>query len=669
MQIDKRNRAELKQYFVKNAIPTESNFAELIDAMMSQKDDGIAKLPNDPLSIEASGDDTSQKKAIHFYKSFGDADPTWVLSLNPRSNPADAATARPGLSIGDSTGKSRLFVDRATGRLGVGTIDPRKTLHVQGLTTGPFMNDANDRPAIAVTGNYPEIALFSNVNNTNHGPAIRMGSYTDAAATTFKHWVIGTSGRNSAFLDIGFSDKSDPNPHAGIRGYNGKTVMTLEESGNVGIGTLDPATDLTIRRDVSAGLGPVLTLTNGLGSAGAGAAIDFNGYNVGANAPTVRLQSLDDGNFSSHLTISTKVPGAANTALKERLRITSDGWVGIGTGGTPDFAVHARIATGGWQARFENPTSNSSVYLSHGGGYGMHIRTDTAATGNYLLQLYNASQGGSLFFVATSGDVSMAKSLNVSGQINAPAGLNFEGAVAHIEKDGAIYRNTDGQCYITVDDHLYIRDAGAASWASHFETNSGSLDLRGHLSGGETSTGWVLGRGAWGPDNWLRITTPALNKYHDLAIESLWSAGLKRFDLAEVTSVCADDRLEQGDVVVIDREDGTRVRRSARAHDPGVYGIVSSYHQAAMVIGGFGGPEEMMHATDKRPIALVGRVKVKVSTENGPIAVGDLLTTSSTPGHAMRCTDPGKHPGAIAGKALEAFTAETGIITALVALQ
>lgn len=664
MQIDKRNRAELKQYFVKNAIPTESNFAELIDAMMSQKDDGIAKLPNDPLSIEASGDDTSQKKAIHFYKSFGDADPTWVLSLNPRSNPADAATARPGLSIGDSTGKSRLFVDRATGRLGVGTIDPRKTLHVQGLTTGPFMNDANDRPAIAVTGNYPEIALFSNVNNTNHGPAIRMGSYTDAAATTFKHWVIGTSGRNSAFLDIGFSDKSDPNPHAGIRGYNGKTVMTLEESGNVGIGTIDPTTDLTIRRDVSANVGPILTLTNGLGSAGAGAAIDFNGYDVGANAPTARLRSLDNGNFSSHLTIWTKDSGAANTALKERVRVTSDGKVGVGT-----TAPRGRLDVSAGDAWF---------------GQGVNISAPSDGTNASVLNLHNETtdklwhityrtgEAEKLIFWrndATASPWLAVLKLGMTGQVEVPGGLVFEGAVAHVERDGAIYRNTDGQCYITVDDNLYIRDANAASWAAHFDTNSGSLDLKGHLTGGETATGWAIGRGAWGPDNWLRITTPALNKYHDLAIESLWSAGLKRFDLAEVTSVCADDRLEQGDVVVIDREDGTRVRRSARAHDPGVYGIVSSYHQAAMVIGGFGGPEEMMHATDKRPIALVGRVKVKVSTENGPIAVGDLLTTSSTPGHAMRCTDPGKHPGAIAGKALEAFTAETGIITALVALQ
>ena len=38
-------------------------------------------------------------------------------------------------------------------------------------------------------------------------------------------------------------------------------------------------------------------------------------------------------------------------------------------------------------------------------------------------------------------------------------------------------------------------------------------------------------------------------------------------------------------------------------------------------------------------VAMTGRVYVKASAENGPIQPGDLLTTSATPGHAMRATD------------------------------
>jgi hypothetical protein len=67
------------------------------------------------------------------------------------------------------------------------------------------------------------------------------------------------------------------------------------------------------------------------------------------------------------------------------------------------------------------------------------------------------------------------------------------------------------------------------------------------------------------------------------------------------------------------------------------------------------------------PLAVVGVVPVKVSAENGAIQPGDLLTTSATPGHAMRAD----HfvGGAIIGKALGTLEKGTGIIQMLVMLQ
>jgi hypothetical protein len=69
----------------------------------------------------------------------------------------------------------------------------------------------------------------------------------------------------------------------------------------------------------------------------------------------------------------------------------------------------------------------------------------------------------------------------------------------------------------------------------------------------------------------------------------------------------------------------------------------------------------------------VGVIPTKVSTENGVIRRGDLLVTSSTPGHAMKATPitvggaafyPG---GVIIGKALENFDGPgTGLIEVMV---
>src|SRR5262249_46792232 len=75
-------------------------------------------------------------------------------------------------------------------------------------------------------------------------------------------------------------------------------------------------------------LGPTLKLLNGSApstAGGAGGAIDFNGYDPGTSDPSLRIQSLDDGKSSSHLTFSTKQSGAATNKLVERLRLTSDG--------------------------------------------------------------------------------------------------------------------------------------------------------------------------------------------------------------------------------------------------------------------------------------------------------------------------------------------------------
>jgi len=65
----------------------------------------------------------------------------------------------------------------------------------------------------------------------------------------------------------------------------------------------------------------------------------------------------------------------------------------------------------------------------------------------------------------------------------------------------------------------------------------------------------------------------------------------------------------------------------------------------------------------------VGIVPCKVSAENGPIQPGDLLVTSTTPGHAMKGTDRNLMLGAVVGKALEPMQKGTGIIQVLVTLQ
>lgn len=69
------------------------------------------------------------------------------------------------------------------------------------------------------------------------------------------------------------------------------------------------------------------------------------------------------------------------------------------------------------------------------------------------------------------------------------------------------------------------------------------------------------------------------------------------------------------------------------------------------------------------PIAIVGRVYCQVDASYGAIAVGDLLTTSATKGHAMRIENPSYANGAILGKALAPLASGTGQIPVLLTLR
>ena len=132
VNINQKDRDTLKSYFVKNAIPSEQDYADVLDGMLNQKTDRVIKEPDGPLSLEAAGEVVGPRPVLHLYHQFDDPGPTWSLSMNPRSVVSDPDTARQGLSIHDRSGLSRLFIDETSGHVGLGRLDPQSRLHVAG---------------------------------------------------------------------------------------------------------------------------------------------------------------------------------------------------------------------------------------------------------------------------------------------------------------------------------------------------------------------------------------------------------------------------------------------------------------------------------------------------------------------------------------------------------
>jgi hypothetical protein len=109
------------------------------------------------------------------------------------------------------------------------------------------------------------------------------------------------------------------------------------------------------------------------------------------------------------------------------------------------------------------------------------------------------------------------------------------------------------------------------------------------------------------------------------------------------------------------------MRIASRAYDRTVSGIISG---ANGVNPGVVLRQTGSLADGTLPIACTGRVWCFCDADaNGAIAQGDLLTTSATPGHAMRVTDFHQAQGAILGKALTPLLHGKGVVLVLVTLQ
>src|SRR5262249_31497216 len=123
--------------------------------------------------------------------------------------------------------------------------------------------------------------------------------------------------------------------------------------------------------------------------------------------------------------------------------------------------------------------------------------------------------------------------------------------------------------------------------------------------------------------------------------------------------------IEKGSVVVIDAQHPGQLTRSTRAYDTRVAGIVSG---ANGINPGIALQQE--GALDRgENVALTGRVYVQADAAFGAIEPGDLLTTSDTPGHAMKVSDSSRAQGAILGKAMGSLAHGKGMVLVLVTLQ
>jgi hypothetical protein len=134
-------------------------------------------------------------------------------------------------------------------------------------------------------------------------------------------------------------------------------------------------------------------------------------------------------------------------------------------------------------------------------------------------------------------------------------------------------------------------------------------------------------------------------------------------DFSEEFDITVTADVEPGTVMILDQCGA--LEPSQQAYDKKVAGVISGggNYKPGLIL------DKKESSEGRLPVALVGKVYCKVDAQYAPIEVGDLLTTSPTPGHAMKADDPFKAFGSVIGKALRPLETGQGMIPILIALQ
>ena len=209
-----KKRQELRSRFVTNAIPQEGDYADLIAAGLNQADDGLLKLPDQPLALVAPKQPEKPNDAIGVLNFFVDpaaTDPSWQLQLK--------GSGTPGIGLADQTKTTRLFLDGTTGNLGVGTAKPTHRLTVEGpwnASKDPANNLSNDGQ-LAIKGSRAQLDFIDSDPNQ-------------------ADWAIHVNDGKLSFIRSPWEDKN----------------LVLDGAGNVGVGTDTPTAKLDVAGDLRA---------------------------------------------------------------------------------------------------------------------------------------------------------------------------------------------------------------------------------------------------------------------------------------------------------------------------------------------------------------------------------------------------------------------------------
>jgi hypothetical protein len=358
-----------------------------------------------------------------------------------------------------------------------------------------------------------------------------------------------------------------------------------------------------------------------------------NGANLTAlNAASIGSGTIDDLRLSPNVDLLNSpqtftAPKTFNLAAAAILSLTNTQVEGLGLDLTTKGGSSIRIL-------------NNADLPATGATYGIHV-VNTSPEGYGIFALRAATSGASPAIFART-DSTSALATAVHGVVSSTTPGNASAALRG-ENQG-------------------LSSQGIGVWGSHAGNGYG---VYGTALGSGTG---VYGRSVGGYGGYFDTDAT-----EDIAlwVEGTASVGIltirggadlaEAFELSEPTS-----EVVPGMLVMIDPDHPGKITLAKGAYNPLVAGIVSGANELkpGMILGAF------EDRRDTKPIALTGRVWTLVDATNEGVEPGNLLTSSDTPGYAMRVTSKELAHGATIGKAMSRLPkGEKGLVLVLVNLQ
>ena len=380
------------------------------------------------------------------------------------------------------------------GTVGIGTNTPNAPLQ--------FSNTLVNR----------KIVLYEDTNNDNQFFGFGVNSFIlryQVSATTVSHvFYAGTSSSAS------------------------KELMRIMGTGNVGIGTNNPATTLELWSQATQNISANLTIRGYSVTAGTGPGINFYGW-ITATTPHGRIEVYDDSNFGGNMLFSCKGQGSGSGPLVERMRILGlNGNVGIATN-NPGFTLDVNGISATRSSFFINSQAYAPPATGDNGGAGIKMLLLPGGAGSYSYAIgidafklwYSVPAAVHAWFINGTQVMTLsgAGALTIGGALTVgPAVLPVANSVGTTNL--IVYGNIN--CYR----NRLIFSSAATDWNHSIYNNSQNLDNEGiwdgmkfnvydgawfRVGGTRTTAMYInssgsIGIGTSGPTNLLTVQTGAI---------------------------------------------------------------------------------------------------------------------------------------------------------------